>query len=88
MLVIIAVKTAILVLGGGITVIAYRTHRRTDSPSFRALAIGFATVTFGALLSGVAHQVVGVGLETGVLINSVLTMLGFGIIIYSLYLEQ
>ena len=85
---IIVSKTMILILGSGITYIAYKAHRRTKSPSLRALAFGFGVVTIGALLAGIAHQLLGVGLRTGILINSVLTVFGFAIIIYSLYVER
>jgi uncharacterized membrane protein YqaE (UPF0057 family) len=85
---IIISKTAILVLGCGIAYIAYKAYRRTKSPSLRALAFGFGVVTIGALFAGIAHQLLGVGLQTGILINSVLTAFGFSIIIYSLYVEQ
>jgi heme/copper-type cytochrome/quinol oxidase subunit 3 len=85
---IIVIKTAILILGSGIAYIAYKAHRRTESPSLRALAFGFGVITVGALLAGIAHQLLGVGLRTGILINSVLTALGFVIIIYSLYIER
>ena len=87
-LAIIVIKTMILLLGSGITYIAYKAHRRTEAPSLRALAFGFGVVTIGALLAGIAHQLLGVALQTGVLINSLLTALGFGIIIYSLYIER
>lgn len=88
MLAIIALKTVILLLGGGITYIAYQAHRRTGAPSLRALTIGFGIITLGALLAGIANQVLGVGLQTGVLINSLLVALGFAVIMYSLYLER
>ena len=85
---IIAVKTVILVLGSGVTYIAYKAHRRTGAPSLRVLAIGFGIITLGALLAGIAHQLLGVSLELGVLINSLLVALGLAIIMYSLYLER
>ena len=88
MLAILLIKTVILSLGGGIALIAYKAHRRTGASSLRALALGFGVITFGALLAGIAHQLLGVALETGVLINSLLTAIGFGIIMYSLYLEK
>ena len=86
-LAILAIKTVILLLGGWTTVIAYKAYQRTKASSLGALAVGFSTITFGALLAGIAHQLLGVTLETGVLINSFLTAIGFGIIMYSLYLE-
>ncbi len=54
----------------------------------RALGIGFGTVTLGALLAGIAHQVLSVSLEMGILINSVLVAVGLAIVMYSLYLER
>lgn len=88
MLAILVLKSVILVLGGGITVIGYKAYKRTGAVSLRALTLGFGIITFGALLAGIAHQVLGVAFETGVLVNSLLTAVGFTIIMYSLYLEQ
>ena len=87
-LAIFVVKTVILTFGGGIAVIGYKAYRRTGATSLRALAIGFGIVTFGALLAGIAHQLFGVSLQVGVLVNSLLTAIGFGVIMYSLYLEK
>lgn len=85
---IVVVKTVILLLGTGITYIAYRAYRRTGSPSLRVLGIGFGSITLGALLAGLADQILSVSLEMGVLINSVLVAIGFAIVMYSLYLER
>lgn len=85
---IIAVKTVMLLLGSGVTYIAYKAYRRTGTPSLRVLAVGFGIITFGALLAGIAHQIFGVSFEAGILINSLLVALGLAVIMYSLYLEQ
>lgn len=85
---IVVVKTMILLLGSGITYIAYRAYRRTGTPSLRVLGIGFGVITFGMLLAGIAHQVLSVPLEVGVLINSVLVAVGLAIVMYSLYFER
>ena len=85
---IVVVKTVILLLGTGITYIAYKAYRRTGSSSLRTLGVGFGVVTLGALLAGVADQILSVSLEMGVLINSILVAIGFAIIMYSLYLER
>lgn len=84
---IIVMKTIILLLGGLISYLSYKAYRRTKTPALRALAIGFGIVTLGALFAGVAHQLLGVSLTMGVFINSILTMIGFVIITYSLYVE-
>ena len=88
MLAILVIKTIILVLGGGITFIAYKAHRRTRAPALRALAVGFGIITLGALLAGIAHQLLGVALQTGVLINGLLVAIGLAIIMYSLYIQK
>lgn len=85
---IVVVKTVILLLGSGITYIAYRAYRRTGTPSLRLLSIGFGIITLGALLAGIAHQILSVSLELGILINSILVAIGLAIIMYSLYLER
>lgn len=84
---IIALKTIILLLGGLITYFALKAYRRTRHPSLRALGLGFGVVTLGALLAGLAHQLFGVDFATGVLINSLLTAIGFAVITYSLYVD-
>jgi len=84
---IIVAKTAILLLGGSITYYATRAYGRTGNPSLRALAIGFGIVTVGALTGGVSHQIVGASLAVGIAIDSLLTAVGFGVIVYSLYVE-
>ena len=86
-LIIIVAKTAILLLGGSITYYALRAYDRTGDPSLRALAVGFGVVTVGALIGGVSHQIIGADLAVGIAINSLLTAAGFGVIVYSLYLE-
>ena len=82
---IIAAKAVVLVLGGLITYFAYRAFRRTRSSSLRSFAIGFGTITLGALLGGGFDQLAGLGLEAGVLVQSLLTAVGFAVLAYSLY---
>lgn len=85
--VLVALKTITLGLGGLITLFAYRAYRRTNARALGALAIGFAIVTLGALLAGAAHQAFGMNTDVVLVIESVLTTVGFGVIVYSLYAE-
>lgn len=80
-----ALKTLTLVIGGLITYYAYSAYQRTRAPALRALTIGFGAVTFGAFLAGAAHQAFGLDTDLVLIIESFLTTLGFGIILYSLY---
>ncbi|SEO96880.1 hypothetical protein SAMN04487948_10956 [Halogranum amylolyticum] len=84
---IVIAKTGILVLGGLITYFSYRAYQRTGARPLRLLAVGFGIVTFGSLLGGVLDQIVGIELATSVLIDSLLTLVGFVVIFYSLYAE-
>ncbi|MEF8776172.1 MAG: hypothetical protein V5A43_06680 [Haloarculaceae archaeon] len=86
--VITAVKTVTLLLGGLITYLGYRAYRRTGARSLRALSAGFGLITVGSLLAGVADLVLGTPIEVGLLIESSLIAVGFGIIVYSLYLTE
>ncbi|MFB6198531.1 MAG: hypothetical protein ABEI52_09745 [Halobacteriaceae archaeon] len=84
---IIITKTLTLVLGGIITYLAARAYGRTGSPSLRALSIGFGVITSGAVLGGIIDLLTSLSFLQGVLVQSTLTMVGFAIIMYSLYAE-
>lgn len=82
-----ASMTLILLLGGSITYFGFKAYRRTGDPALRALVIGFGFVTVGAILGGVAHQLFGLRLEVGMLVNALLMAIGFAILLYSLFIE-
>ncbi|WP_425607360.1 DUF7521 family protein [Halomontanus rarus] len=82
---VVALKTITLALGGVITYFAFSAYRRTGARPIGALALGFGFVTLGALLAGAAHQAFGLDSDLVVLIESALTVAGFGVITYSLY---
>lgn len=85
---ILAFKTIILVLGGLITLLAYRSYRRTRSRSLGALALGFGIVTLGAVTGGVVDQLLDASFQIGLLAESALISLGFAVIVYSLYATE
>ncbi|NIB98271.1 hypothetical protein [Halobacterium sp. R2-5] len=85
--VVVALKTVTLLLGGAVTYFAGKAWQRTGSPALRSLAIGFGFVTFGALLAGIADQLLAVDQTLAVLTESALTAVGFAVIVYSLYVD-
>ncbi|WP_138797956.1 hypothetical protein [Halostella sp. PRR32] len=85
--IIVGLKTATLFLGGMITFYAFRAYKRTHSPALRALTIGFGAITVGSLLAGAMDQVVGLNRQLALIVESGLTAIGFGVILYSLYAE-
>lgn len=84
---IVVTKTVTLVLGSLIAFLSYRAYRRTGVAALRSLAVGFGIVTVGAILAGVTDQFTGLGLAVGVLLQSALTLVGFAVITYSLYVD-
>ncbi len=81
------VKTLVLVVGSVITFFAFKAYRRTRRQALGYLAIGFGIVTLGLVLAGLLTEILGVSLATGVLIESVLVLIGFLVIAYSLYVQ-
>lgn len=84
---VVAAKTLTLALGAVITWQALTGYRETGSRSILALAGGFGAITLGAVLGGAAHQITALGFREGVLVQSLLSLAGFGVITYSLYIE-
>lgn len=86
---IAATKLGTLLLGGLISYLSWQAYTRTRAPPLRALSVGFAVVTVGAALGGVIDQFLLASDSTlwGVLVSSTLTLVGFGVITYSLYME-
>ncbi|MFB6133410.1 MAG: hypothetical protein ABEJ55_00285 [Halanaeroarchaeum sp.] len=88
--IIVALKTTTFILGGVITYFAYKAYRRTQSRSLQLLAVGFGIVTLGSMLAGVVDQFLSFSQNVGnvaLLIESSLTVVGFAVIVYSLYAE-
>ena len=85
--VVVALKTVTLLLGGLVTYFASKAWRRTGSPALRSLAIGFGFVTLGSLLAGVADQVLAMDRTFATRTESLLTAVGFAVIVYSLYAD-
>ena len=79
------VKTLILLVGSVITFFAFKAYRRSRQPALGYLALGFGLVTLGLVLAGLLYELLGVTLMMGILLESLLMLVGFLIIAYSLY---
>ena len=86
--VVVFAKAVVLPLGVGITFFAYRAYRRTGAAAMRSFALGFAVLTLGSVLGGGLDQLAGVGLDVGLLVDSVFTAVGFVILARSLYVTD
>ncbi|AWB28107.1 DUF7521 family protein [Halococcoides cellulosivorans] len=84
---VVALKTIILLLGATITLLSGRAYRRGGSRAVGLLAAGFGLVTLGAFLAGLSNMLWNFDIATSLLVESVLTVVGFAIILYSVYAE-
>ena len=84
-LLVVAFKTATLVIGGFITYTAARAARKTGWAGLTYLTVGFGIVTFGSLLAGVGDQLVLIDTRDALVVENALTTVGFAVIAYSLY---
>ncbi|GAB7019266.1 DUF7521 family protein [Halostagnicola bangensis] len=84
---LMVVKTLLLVVGSIITYFAFKAYRRTRQPALGYLTVGFGIVTLGFVLAGMVHEVLNIGLTVGILVESLLVLVGFTIIAYSLYVQ-
>lgn len=87
-LVVIGFKTVTVLLGGLITYFAVRAALKTRSSGLTYLAVGFATVTAGSMVAGVADQLFGLNTESALVFENALTAVGFAVIAYSLYVTS
>ncbi|MFB6352943.1 MAG: hypothetical protein ABEJ92_02545 [Halobacteriales archaeon] len=85
---VVVLKTLTLVLGGTITYLAFKAFRRTGSAALRSLTLGFGLVTLGALLAGFVDQLAGFRTDAALVVESALTVAGFAVIVYSLYVDR
>lgn len=85
--IVVGLKAVGLVLGALITFYAAQAYNRTGSPALRALAIGFGLVTVGAISAGAIDLWVDVDRNQALAVESLFTLMGFGVILYSLYVE-
>ncbi|MDR5656144.1 hypothetical protein RH831_02985 [Halodesulfurarchaeum sp. HSR-GB] len=81
----VLLKSASLLLGGLITFYAFRAYNRTQARPLKLLSVGFGIVTLGALLGGVVDTFLVMTREWAITVESALAVIGFGVILYSLY---
>lgn len=86
--ILVVVKTLILLMGGVITYFAYKAYRRTRDRSLGLLAVGFALITLGAMLGGVANELLQTTLTIGVIVEGIFALAGFTMIALSLRVSR
>jgi hypothetical protein len=78
-------KVVALILGTFIVYLAYKGYRRNSSKPLLYVAVGFALITAGTIAEGVLYVVLGSELLSAIATGTAVTVLGFIVIIYSIY---
>ena len=82
---LIVAKLVAMVLGFLIAYQAYRGYRRSNSQSMLYLAVGFAIISFGAIVEGILFDVVGLTFHNAGTVATTIVAIGMLTILYALY---
>ncbi len=86
LLVVLRIVKILLVLLGAVVVwLSGQAWRRNKSSAMFFLALGFTLITAGAVAAGVLFEFLGYGLEEVSITEGIVQLVGFGLIIYSIY---
>jgi len=83
--IVTAIKLVALVLGAFIVYLAYKGYRRNTSKPLLYVALGFALITVATIVEGILYVIIGSDLLVALLISTIVTVIGFLAIIYSVY---
>jgi len=78
-------KIVALGLGGFIVYLAYKGYKRNASKPLLYAAMGFALITLGTITEGILYVIMGTELLAAIATGTVVTILGFLSIIFSIY---
>jgi len=82
---LVIAKIVTMALGFIIAFQAYRGYRRSNSQSLLYLAIGFAIISFGAIIEGILFDVVGLTFHNAGTVATAIVAIGMLTILYALY---
>lgn len=79
------IKLLAFVLGTFIVYLAYKGYRRNASKPLLYVALGFALITAATMVEGILYVIVQSDLILALLASTLVTVIGFIAIIYSVY---
>jgi len=82
---LVIAKLVTMALGLVIAFQAYRGYRRSNSQSMLYLSIGFAIISFGAIIEGILFDVVGLTFHNAGTVATAIVAMGMLTILYALY---
>lgn len=83
--IVTVIKLVALILGTFIVYLAYKGYRRNSSKPLLCVALGFTLITAATIAEGILYVIIGSDLLVALFINSIITLIGFVAIIYSIY---
>jgi len=78
-------KIIALILGTFIVYLAYKGYKRNSSKPLLYVALGFALITAGTIAEGILYVLLGSELLSAMATGTTVMVLGFVVIIYSIY---
>lgn len=78
-------KIVALILGAFIVYLAYKGYKRNSSRPLLYVALGFALITAGTIAEGILYVLLGSELLSAMATGTTVMVLGFVVIIYSIY---
>lgn len=85
--IVLLAKAVTLALGLVVAHLGYRAYRRTDLAALRSLAVALTLVVSGVAL-GAADMLFGIDAEVAGLVGSVVTAVGFVVLVHALYTDD
>lgn len=82
---LVVAKILALILGSVVALLAYRAYLRTKIDGLQYFAIGLSIITAGTVLVGIFHHIMGLPATVGMLIESLIILVGFVVMIVGLY---
>lgn len=84
---LIIAKIIVIILGVLIALQSYRAYKRYNNQPMLYLAIGFVTISIGAVIEGILFDIANVSIFYSGMIQSVIVIIGMGFVLYSLYYQ-
>ncbi|MFH5802343.1 hypothetical protein [Haladaptatus sp. DYF46] len=84
---LIIAKIIVIILGALIALQSYRAYKRYNNQPMLYLAIGFVTISIGAVIEGILFDLANVSIFYSGMIQSIIVIIGMGFVLYSLYYQ-
>ncbi|MBI2077233.1 MAG: hypothetical protein HYT80_02510 [Euryarchaeota archaeon] len=84
-LILVLLKFVTVLMGFYIVFLGYKAYRKQPHGNLLWLTIGMGILTVGAISEGIAYQGLGWAIESSHVFEAIVTLVGFGILVYSLF---